>query len=119
MILTGKEIERCVGTGEIVIEPFDPQCCNPNSYNFHLGQTLLVYENTECLETRHANPTREIIIPPEGIVLQPGRLYLGYTVEKMGSSKYAPVMAARSSLGRLGLFIFLNSGLGDIGFMGQ
>ena len=119
MILTGKEIERCVDTGEIVIEPFKPECCNPNSYNFHLGSKLLVYDGDPVLETRRANPTREIEIPPEGVVLQPGQLYLGYTVEKMGSSRYAPMMAARSSLGRLGLFIFLNSGLGDIGFVGQ
>lgn len=142
MILTGREIHRCVQTGEIVIDPFKPEHCNPNSYNFHLGPKLLVYDGaaierqmTEAgescrvgldgglmswhLETRRQNPTREIVIPPEGIVLQPGKLYLGSTVEKMGSRKFAPIMAARSSLGRLGLFIFLNSGLGDIGFVGQ
>lgn len=118
MILTGKEIECRVQNGDIVIEPFDPAHCNPNSYNFHLGSKLLVYENS-TLETRCANPTREIEIPPAGIVLQPGQLYLGHTVEVMGSRKFAPIMAARSSLGRLGLFIFLNSGLGDIGFFGQ
>jgi len=127
VILTGREIERCVGLGEISIDPFDAKHCNPNSYNFHLGDKLLVYQgaNEGCvdpswhLETRKANPTEEITIPPEGVVLQPGKLYLGHTVESIGSTKYAPVMAARSSLGRLGLFIFLNSGLGDIGFVGQ
>ncbi len=142
MILTGKEIEHCVQTGDIVIDPFKPECCNPNSYNFHLGPKLLVFDknairqqmesNEEAgtigldgglmswhLETRRPNATREIVIPPEGMVLQPGQLYLGSTVERMGSRKFAPMMAARSSLGRLGLFIFLNSGLGDVGFVGQ
>jgi dCTP deaminase len=71
------------------------------------------------LETRRPNPTREIKIPDEGIILQPGVLYLGHTVERIGSRKYVPQMVARSSMGRLGLFIFLNSGLGDIGFIGQ
>lgn len=130
MILTGKEIEREVKAGRIVINPFDPKHCNPNSYNFHLGDTLKVYVKNdrsilgeECtpwyLETRRDNPTREIKIPEEGIVLEPGVLYLGHTIEVIGSTHYVPQMAARSSTGRLGLFIFLNSGLGDVGFMGQ
>lgn len=122
MILTGPEIERCVQTGDVVIDPFDRQHCNPNSYNFHLGSKLLTYDqggSDWCLETRCANDTTEIQIPPDGVVLQPGKLYLGHTVERIGSRVHAPLMAARSSLGRLGLFIFLNSGLGDIGFVGQ
>jgi deoxycytidine triphosphate deaminase len=135
MILTGKEIEHRVGTGEIVIEPFDASMCNPNSYNFHLGYKLLVYESSIHnytndwgdqrigswveLDTRKKSPTREIEIPSDGYVLRPGTLYLGCTVERIGSAKYVPAMAARSSLGRLGLFIFLNSGLGDLGFVGR
>jgi dCTP deaminase len=130
MILTGREIERCVRDGSIVIDPFDAHHCNPNSYNFHVGDKLLEYEQpthsaepcVACdwsLDTRKPNPTREITIPPEGFVLQPGVLYLGHTVERIGSTRFAPIMAARSSLGRLGLFIFLNSGLGDVGFVGQ
>jgi deoxycytidine triphosphate deaminase len=76
-ILTGREIARCVGNGDVVIEPFDQQHCNPNSYNFHLGSKLLVYEEPKerggiacepwCLETQVANPTREIDIPPEAL----------------------------------------------------
>jgi dCTP deaminase len=140
MILTGKEIAACVGKSEIIIDPFDQRNCNPNSYNFHLGEKLLTYGQPThsrvdainavyiveagcglnwCLDSRRDNPTRELTIPLEGVVLQPGVLYLGHTVERIGSSRYAPMMAARSSVGRLGLFIYVNSGLGDVGFVGQ
>ncbi len=44
MILSGREIERAVGT-DIIIEPFERSKVNPNSYNLTLHNELLVYEN--------------------------------------------------------------------------
>lgn len=79
MILSGKEILRHLGK-EIIIEPFDPSRINPNSYNLSLANELLVYEN-DLLDMKTPNPTRHITIPPEGLVLEPGRLYLGRTNE--------------------------------------
>lgn len=134
MILTGKRIAEEIQAGRIQYDPFDQKHCNPNSVNFHLGGKLLRYKKPGYwrrllgwltgrpsweLSLRSRNETEEITIPPEGIVLQPGELYLGCTIEKIGSTHYAPLMAARSSIGRLGLYIYLNSGLGDIGFQGQ
>ncbi len=43
MILSGREIERAVGTD--IIEPFERSKVNPNSYNLTLHNELLVYEN--------------------------------------------------------------------------
>ena len=34
MILTGSEIEKYVNCGDIVIEPFNRDQLNPNSYNY-------------------------------------------------------------------------------------
>ena len=79
MILSGKEIARHMG-GDIVIEPFDPQRLNPNSYNLSLHNQLLVYED-RLLDMKTPNPTRELTIPPEGLVLEPDKLYLGRTNE--------------------------------------
>jgi len=118
MILTGLEIKRQVGLGRIHIKPFLEENLNPNSYNFRLGETLIVYKE-EILDVKKDNKYRKIAIPEEGFVLQPNRLYLGHTIEEMGSDFYAPTMQARSSVGRLGLYIYLNSGLGDIGFKKQ
>ena len=79
MILSGKEIQRHIGK-EIIIEPFDQSRVNPNSYNLTLHNELLVYENHE-LDMKKLNPTKRIIIPEEGLVLEPNRLYLGRTNE--------------------------------------
>lgn len=118
MILTGTEIERERANGRITIEPFTPEQVNPNSYNFRLGKTLRVYQDMP-LDARHTNDFEEIEIPDDGYVLEPGRLYLAHTIEKLGSEHYAPTFAARSSVARLGLFINLSASLGDIGYTGQ
>ena len=59
MILSGKEIEREVHNGNIVINPFNPSQVNPNSYNLTLHNELLVYEN-EILDMKKPNPTKKI-----------------------------------------------------------
>lgn len=118
MILTGNEIREQVKKGNIHIKPFYKKQLNPNSYNFRLGNKLIVYKN-KVLDPKKVNEFEEIVIPPEGCVLQPNQLYLGHTIEEMGSDFFVPTMQARSSVGRLGLYIYLNSGLGDLGFKKQ
>lgn len=118
MILTGKEIAKEVKKGRIHISPYSEENINPNSYNFRLGNSLKVYTG-ETLDPKIENPFKEMVIPKEGFLLSPNQLYLGHTIEEMGSDYYAPTMQARSSVGRLGLYIYLNSGLGDIGFKKQ
>lgn len=118
MILTGPEIMSQVEEGRIVIDPFDESNVNPNSYNFTLGPTLHCYRDFP-LDPRRVNECEEIEIGGDGYVLQPGRLYLGHTVERLGSNHFAPTYSARSSVARLGLFINLSASLGDIGFVGQ
>lgn len=118
MILTGAEIKVQVLDGKIHIFPFDEVSLNPNSYNFRLGNTLKVYKQ-KILDAAKPMDFEEIIIPEEGYILQPDQLYLGHTIEEMGSDFFVPIMQARSSIGRLGLYIYLNSGLGDLGFKKQ
>lgn len=114
MILTGNAIDECVRNGEIIIEPYHIQNLNPNSYNFHLGEFVMVYKNT-ILDPKQPQPTEIVSIPDEGLVLYPNRLYLGYIIERMGSKKYVPIINGRSSTGRLGLFVHITAGLIDIG----
>ena len=86
MILSGKEILKHMGK-EIIITPFDEKRINPNSYNLSLADELLVYEQDE-LDMKKPNPTKRIVIPEEGLLLEPNRLYLGRTNEftKIGTS---------------------------------
>ena len=116
MILSGKEIQRHIGK-EIIIEPFDQSRVNPNSYNLTLHNELLVYENHE-LDMKKLNPTKRITIPEEGLVLEPNRLYLGRTNEFTKTEGFVPMLEGRSSTGRLGLFIHVTAGFGDVGFAG-
>ena len=116
MILSGKEIARHMGEA-IFIEPFDPRRLNPNSYNLTLHNELLVYEN-RLLDMKMENPVEHLTIPEEGLVLQPDRLYLGRTQEFTRTENFVPMLEGRSSVGRLGLFIHVTAGFGDVGFAG-
>lgn len=118
MILTGPQIVRSTATRRIVISPFELDQVNPNSYNVRLGSTLLTYE-ADVIDAYRPNPTREIVIGSEGFVLQPTELYLGHTIEEVGSDYYVPLLFGRSSVGRLGLFVEITAPIGDIGFHGQ
>lgn len=102
---------------EIIIDPFDKKRINPNSYNLSLYKELLVYENV-VLDMKTKNTTSKIIIPEDGLLLEPNKLYLGRTNEFTSTDKYVPMLEGRSSTGRLGLFIHVTAGFGDIGFAG-
>jgi dCTP deaminase len=116
MVLSGLEIKRLLG-GDIIIDPFDPSRLNPNSYNLTLHNELMVYEEV-VLDMRKANRVRRITIPAEGLVLQPNQLYLGRTVERTETHNLVPMIEGRSSIGRLGLFVHVTAGFGDVGFRG-
>src|SRR5277367_2015130 len=116
MILSGNEI-RARLNGDIVIEPFVEQQLNPNSYNLRLHNELLAYEEI-VLDMRRPNRFRRHTIPPEGLVLDPNRLYLGRTIERTETHNLVPMLGGRSSIGRLGLFVHVTAGFGDVGFCG-
>lgn len=116
MILSGKEIRNKLGR-EIIIEPFNERQLNSNSYNLKLQNELAVYESC-ILDAKKDNRISKIAIPQKGIILNPGRLYLGRTVEYTQTKGYVPMIEGRSSIGRLGMFIHVTAGFGDVGFCG-
>jgi dCTP deaminase len=116
MILSGNEIKRQLGKN-IFIDPYEPNRLNPNSYNLSLHDKLLVYD-TPILEMKKPNPVKELVIPEEGLVLEPGKLYLGRTAEHTRTEGFVPMLEGRSSIGRLGLYIHVTAGFGDVGFSG-
>lgn len=116
MVLSGHEIRSQLGAN-IVIDPFDESRLNPNSYNLALHNELMVYEEV-VLDMRKAHRVRRITLPDEGLVLQPGTLYLGRTAERTETHNLVPMIEGRSSIGRLGLFVHVTAGFGDVGFCG-
>lgn len=130
--LSGQEIHRQVGLGNIVIDPFDPSNLGANSYDLHLGPTLLRYrgivmseftgaieEKPPVLDMKRDNPTVELKIPDHGLLLRPGILYLGHTLEYTVTNGFVPILEGRSSVARLGMSVHLTAGFGDHGFAGD
>ena len=116
MILSGLEIKKHINR-EIIIDPFDESRLNPNSYNLSLHNELLIYTN-KILDMKQQNQTQKILIPSEGYLLEPGKLYLGRTNEFTKTEKFIPMLEGRSSIGRLGICIHVTAGFGDVGFAG-
>lgn len=116
MILSGKRIAELLNR-QIFIDPFNPARLNPNSYNLSLNPKLLTYQ-TPTLDMKAKPTVNELIIPEEGLVLEPGKLYLGQTNEFTRTEGLVPMLEGRSSIGRLGLMVHVTAGFGDVGFAG-
>lgn len=115
MILTDKEILTEIERGNIVIDPYYPDCLGTNSYDVHLGKYLATYKD-KVIDARKHNQIDIFEIPEEGFVLQPNTLYLGVTQEYTESHAHVPFLEGKSSVGRLGIDIHATAGKGDVGF---
>jgi len=116
MILSGLEIAKRIGK-DIDIDPYNPDQLNPNSYNLRLHDELMVYDN-QVLDMKVDNAVSKLMIPSTGLQLEPGKLYLGRTVERTRTNSLVPMLEGRSSIGRLGMFVHVTAGFGDVGFNG-
>ncbi len=117
-MLSGEEILKEVENGNIIIEPFNKERINPNSYNMTLSDELLVYTE-DVLDVAKENSYKKIKIPKEGYILAPNTLYLAKTNEYTASDKYVAQLSGRSSIGRIGLSVHISGGFGEIGFKGN
>lgn len=130
-VLTGQAIREAVKSGKIFIDPWFPEHVGPNSVDLRLSRELLVYRDgydrhqglpvsrNHLLDMRKTNKTWSLRIPEDGLVLEPGVLYLGCTMERTASKFFIPKVEGRSSVGRLGIKVHLTAGFGDIGFDGR
>lgn len=115
MILTDQQILDEIDNGNILIEPFRAECLGTNSYDVHLGRYLATYKD-RVLDAKTHNKIDHFEIPQEGLVLQPGTLYLGVTEEYTETHAHVPFLEGKSSTGRLGIDIHATAGKGDVGF---
>ncbi len=121
--LTGKEVEVQVAAGAIQIIPYAPEQLNPNSYDYRLAPFLdVVQTNREYTpgagggSLAYLDPalplrTTRLAIPPEGLILDPSRAYLGQSIEHFSSALYVALTTGKSSVGRL----FLKNNLVQLG----
>jgi dCTP deaminase len=117
MILSGPEIKRQIETDAITVTPFDPALINPNSIDLTLDDRVLRYLNP-IIDPRVEQPVAEIEVPPEGLLLEPLSFCLGSSREVVGSNEYVPMVHAKSSTARAGLFVHVTADLIDIGSIG-
>jgi dCTP deaminase len=118
MILSGRKISEEIKKGNIEISDFNESRINPNSYNLRLANEICTYKD-KVLNPKQDNKLNWSVIPDAGVKLLPGKLYLLKTYETTYTDKYVPMIEGRSSIGRLGIFIHITAGFGDIGFKGQ
>lgn len=114
MILSGPQILSEVRDGRVHIDDFDPERIEPNSYGFRLAPDILWYDDKviDCFEPPTAHHTT---MGDEGMLLEPGRFYLGGTMEAMGSPHYAATLYACRSASTLGIWIQFSAPLGHSG----
>ena len=115
MILTDQKILEAIGTGAIVISPFDRKFLGSNSYDVHLARYLATYRS-DILDARVHNEVDHFEIQDDGLILLPHRLYLGVTEEYTETHRHVPFLEGKSSIGRLGIDIHATAGKGDVGF---
>jgi dCTP deaminase len=129
MILTRGKILDSIGSGEIIIDPFDEDALNAASYDVTLYSQIRVFieglNEIDILDVaRDAHAilaiTRVIdIAEGEFYLLKPGELVLGMTVEKLSfPPNIAGSLQGRSRFARMGLMVhvtasFLQPGIQD------
>jgi dCTP deaminase len=117
MILSGPEIKRQIETDAITVTPFDPDLINPNSIDLTLDDLVLRYLDP-IIDPRVEQRVAEIKVPEDGLLLEPLSFCLGSSREIVGSTEFVPMVHAKSSTARAGLFVHVTADLIDIGSIG-
>ena len=115
MILTDLAILNAMEEGDILVEPYNRNCLGTNSYDVHLSKYLACYID-DVIDAKKHNQVEHFEIADDGIVLQPGKTYLGSTLEYTETRSFVPFLEGKSSVGRLGIDIHATAGKGDVGF---
>ena len=144
MIFTDKTILESIDSEQIVIKHFISANVGTNSVDLTLNEKILVYNNAvnynneekkfkeispntfqdvpyiegNFIDCREKNETIELYIPESGMILVPGQLYIASTNEYTETHNAVPKLEGKSSIGRLGLFVHVTAGYGDVGFCG-
>lgn len=120
MYLSDTDILVAIETGDIRITPFERAQLQAASYDFSLGEKILIPVSvpTPLDITRVEN--RPHTISRAGYLIEPGQFLLGETVEELtlGDSVAAQV-CGRSTIGRRGLAVHITAGWVDPGWSGR
>jgi dCTP deaminase len=114
MFLSATDIESSIRSGEIRLEPFQPELLKPASYVLRLGSRFARWHSS----ARRLSPWTEAIDPaqlvyeeaPNGIELAPGDFLLAATMERVSVPRnLVGVMSPLSHIARLGISVVSGS----------
>lgn len=143
-LLSKRAIQRCLESGEIIIDPFNPENLKSTQYDVTLGRYCYrevtsgspVYNpfdermvkrkwqldearrHRDLIDDNVLGELAGIGLDEEIILLKPGEMILGHTEEFIGGAcnHITTMMKARSSVGRSFLEICRCAGMGDVGY---
>ena len=131
-MLTSDEILRQIELGNIEITNIDKSAFKkPNSVTLSIGNTLYTYKDNTIVDSKDANKyIKEIledrinsletnILDEDGFLLQPGKVYLTKSREKIKTRGFIPVFFGRNSLSLLGISIDHNSSYKEDNYNGE
>ncbi|MCS4484715.1 dCTP deaminase [Gleimia sp. 6138-11-ORH1] len=124
MLLSDKDILQGIETGEIGLDPWDPQMLQPASIDVRLDRYFRLFNNHKYSvidpAADQSDLTSLVDTGDRPFVLHPGEFVLGATYEKVTlGNAIAARLEGKSSLGRLGLLTHSTAGFIDPGFTGH
>lgn len=121
-MLTNNEIAKQISLGNIKIDNLkDDALEKPNSCIVSIDDVLYTFDYS-IIDTKEKNnylkelisgnvdKLKKVQIPKEGLLLEPRKVYLTKTTERVKTNGFVPVLNGRTSLSLLGVSIELNSG---------
>ncbi len=125
VILSDRTIKERVGSGDIIIEPFDEAAVQPSSVDLRLDRYFRVFRNHTLGHIDVKQNIEELtelveVTDDDPFILHPREFVLGSTLERVAiASDLVGRIEGKSSLGRLGLLIHTTAGFVDAGWDGQ
>ena len=112
-VLSAVEIKRQMKKGNIIIDPFNEDNLQPNSYDITLGRYYYHVDTLNGWKLQDGGLFGKIHIPPNSVIL-------AHSEEVFGTKdKFVAQIATKSTLARHGLDICGSAGFGDVGFVNK
>lgn len=113
-ILTHDEILKEIKAGNIVIDPYNPECIGPASVDLHLGNEFRVFRKVHDVvrvtpDSNYEEITERILVE-DHLLLMPQETVLGITQEKITlAAHFCGWLEGRSRFSRLGLLVHISA----------
>ena len=124
MVLSDKSIRELIGSGRLVIKPFEESLIQPSSYNIRLANSFRFFRNIKQAYLDVRQPVGDFMetvkmADDEPIIIHPREFILGETLEYFEIPRdLVGRLEGKSSLGRIGIIIHSTAGYVDPGFKG-